>query len=181
MSDAALHPTHLSLHPEAWVAPGAVLVGAVSLGARASVWYGCVLRGDLEPVTVGEESNVQDGTVVHVDRGFPTRIGRRVTVGHRCVVHGCTIEDGALIGMGSVLLSGSRIGAGALVAAGAVVLEGFEVPAGMVAAGVPARLRGPVPEGMRDRLEHGADTYVASAREYRSGRLGTGPHDGRTR
>jgi carbonic anhydrase/acetyltransferase-like protein (isoleucine patch superfamily) len=169
--DQVLRPTRLSVHPEAWVAPGAVLVGEVSLGARASVWYGCVLRGDLEPIEVGDESNVQDGTVVHVDRGFPTRIGRRVTVGHRCVVHGCTIEDGALIGMGSVLLSGSRVGAGALVAAGAVVLEGFEIPAGVVAAGVPARLRGPVPEGLRARLSHGADSYVASAREYRSGRI----------
>lgn len=169
--DLGLRETRLTVHPEAWIAPGAVLVGEVSLGARASVWYGCVLRGDLEPIEVGEESNLQDGTVVHVDRGFPTRIGRRVTVGHRCVVHGCTIEDGALIGMGSVLLSGSRVGAGALVAAGAVVLEGFQVPAGQVAAGVPARLRGPVPEELRERLAQGALSYVESAREYRSGRI----------
>ena len=167
--DEALHPTRLSVHPEAWIAPGAVVVGEVSLGARASVWYGCVLRGDLEPIQVGEESNLQDGTVVHVDRGFPVRIGRRVTVGHRCVVHGCTVEDGALIGMGSVLLTGARVGAGALVAAGSVVLENFEVPAGMVVAGVPARLRGPVPEALRERLAHGADTYVAASRAYRSG------------
>jgi len=167
--DEALHPTRLSVHPEAWIAPGAVVVGEVSLGARASVWYGCVLRGDLEPIQVGEESNLQDGTVVHVDRGFPVRIGRRVTVGHRCVVHGCTVEDGALIGMGSVLLTGARVGAGALVAAGSVVLEGFQVPAGMVVAGVPARLRGPVPEALRERLAHGADTYVAASRAYRSG------------
>jgi carbonic anhydrase/acetyltransferase-like protein (isoleucine patch superfamily) len=169
--DQPLRVTRLSVHPEAWIAPGAVVVGEVSLGARASVWYSCVLRGDLEPIEVGEESNVQDGTVVHVDRGFPTRIGRRVTIGHRCVVHGCTVEDGALIGMGAVLLSGSRIGAGALVAAGAVVLEGFQVPPGMVAAGVPARLRGPIPEPLKERVVHGADSYVASAREYRSGRI----------
>ena len=169
--DEALRPTRLSVHPEAWIAPGAVVVGEVSLGARASVWYGCVLRGDLEPIEVGEESNVQDGTVVHVDRGFPTRIGRRVTIGHRCVVHGCTVEDGALVGMGAVLLSGSRIGAGALVAAGAVVLEGFQVPPGTVAAGVPARLRGPVPAALQERVAHGADSYVQSAREYRSGRI----------
>ena len=167
----ALRPTRLSVHPEAWIAPGAVVVGEVSLGARASVWYGCVLRGDLEPIEVGEESNVQDGTVVHVDGGFPTRIGRRVTIGHRCVVHGCTVEDGALVGMGAVLLSGSRIGAGALVAAGAVVLEGFEVPPGTVAAGVPARLRGPVPPALQERVAQSADSYVASAREYRSGRI----------
>jgi carbonic anhydrase/acetyltransferase-like protein (isoleucine patch superfamily) len=173
-----LRATRLSLHPEAWIAPGAVLVGEVSLGARASVWYGCVLRGDLAPVSVGEESNVQDGTVVHVDEGFPATIGRRVTVGHRCVVHGCTIEDGALVGMGSVLLTGSRVGAGALVAAGAVVLEGFEVPPGMVAAGVPARLRGPVPEALRARIGHGADGYVATARQYRGGAAGGGPHGG---
>jgi carbonic anhydrase/acetyltransferase-like protein (isoleucine patch superfamily) len=109
--------TSLTVPPSAWVAPSATLVGDVSLGERVSVWFGCVLRGDLEPISVGDETNLQDGTIVHVDRGSPARIGRRVTVGHRSVVHGCVVEDEATIGMGAVLLSGSRIGRGALVAA----------------------------------------------------------------
>jgi carbonic anhydrase/acetyltransferase-like protein (isoleucine patch superfamily) len=165
-------PTSLELDPTAWVAPGAVLVGRVQLGAKASVWYGCVLRGDLEPITVGEASNVQDGTVVHVDAGFPARIGARVTIGHRCVIHGCTVEDEALVGMGAVLLTGCRIGRGALVAAGAVVLEGFDVPDGAVVAGVPGKIRGQVSPAIRARALGGAETYVACADAYRRGELG---------
>ena len=164
--------TDLVIDPTVWVAPGATLVGRVVLAARASVWYGCVLRGDLEPIEVGEESNLQDGTIVHVDRGFPTTIGRRVTIGHRCVIHGCTIGDEALIGMGAVLLSGSRIGAGALVAAGALVLENFEVPPGAIAAGVPARLRGELTPDLRRRFADGVDSYVACAEAYRTGLVG---------
>ena len=160
-------PDRLQLHPDAWVAPGAVLVGDVRLDALASVWFGCVLRGDLEPIEVGERSNVQDGTIVHVDRGYPARIGRRVTIGHRCVIHGCTIEDDGLIGMGAVLLTGARVGRGSLIAAGAVLLEGFQVPEGMVAAGVPAKLRGPVTDAIRDRILHGAESYVACAAFHR--------------
>ena len=174
----ALGSTDLELHADAWVAPGAVVVGRVRLGADASVWYGCVLRGDLAPITVGSASNVQDLTVIHVDAGQPVSIGDRVTIGHRCVIHGCTIEDEALIGMGAVLLSGCRIGRGALIAAGAVVREGFVVPAETVAAGVPAILRGPVTPALRERTLGGVATYVASARAYRSGRLGGGPHGG---
>jgi len=164
----------LRIAPDAWVAPGAVVTGAVTLGARVSVWYGCVLRGDLEPITVGDDTNIQDLTLVHVDHELPTLIGRRVTVGHRCIVHGCSVGDDALIGMGAVLLSGSRIGEGALVAAGAVVLEGFEVPPGTIAAGVPAKLRGPVPPELRERFLKGVGSYVACARGYREGALGAG-------
>lgn len=159
--------TRLRLDPTAWVARGAVLAGEVTLGPRASVWYGCVLRGDLEPIVVGEATNVQDLTVIHVDRGCPARIGRDVTIGHRCVVHGCTIGDGATIGMGAVLLTGSRIGAGALVAAGAVVREGFEVPEGAIAAGVPAVLRGAVGDDLRERFAAGVASYVELAAFHR--------------
>jgi carbonic anhydrase/acetyltransferase-like protein (isoleucine patch superfamily) len=173
-----LHSNRLDLHPEAFVAPGAVVVGRVALGARSSVWYGCVLRGDLEPIRVGSRTNIQDLTLVHVDAGFPVTIGDDVTVGHRVVVHGCVVEDEALIGMGAVLLTGSRIGKGALIAAGAVVREGFEVPPGMVAAGVPASVRGPVDPALRERIARGVETYVISAEAYRSGRLGGGPHGG---
>jgi carbonic anhydrase/acetyltransferase-like protein (isoleucine patch superfamily) len=159
----------LAIEPEAWAAPNATLTGRITLGARASVWYGCVLRGDLEPITIGAETNVQDLSVVHVDRGYPVSIGRRVTIGHRAVVHGCTIEDEAVIGIGAILLSGSRIRAGALVAAGAVVREGFEVPAGTIAAGVPATIRGELDPGLRDRFREGVDSYVRLAARARGG------------
>ncbi len=173
-----LLPTRLDIHPEAWVAPGAFVVGDVTIGAASSVWYGCVLRGDLEPIRVGARTNLQDLTVVHVDRHLPAVIGSRVTIGHRCIIHGCIVEDDALIGMGAVLLSGCRVGRGALVAAGAVVREGSEVPDGCVVAGVPAIVRGAVDERLRERIRYGVESYVASAAGYRSGRLGGGPHGG---
>jgi carbonic anhydrase/acetyltransferase-like protein (isoleucine patch superfamily) len=173
-----LHTDAVNVHPRAWVAPGAVLAGEVSVGEAASIWYGCVLRGDLEPITIGAGTNVQDLTLVHVDLDQPTVIGERVTIGHRCIVHGCAIEDEALIGMGAVLLSGCRIGKGALVAAGAVVLEGMEVPPGSVAAGVPAKIRGEVSPAMRERFLAGVGHYRQLAEEYRSGRLGAGPRGG---
>jgi len=178
--DDALRPTGLDLHPTSWIAPGSVVVGDVSLGSEASVWYGCVLRGDLEPIRVGARTNIQDLTVVHVDHGLAAEIGDEVTIGHRCIIHGCKIGDGALIGMGAVILSGATIGAGAVVAAGAVVREGFEVPEGTLAAGVPARLKGPVTDSMRDRARDGVETYIRSTAGYREGRLGGGPHGGET-
>lgn len=164
----ALHRTEVDLGPGAWVAPNATLCGRVTVGARASVWFGCVLRGDLEPITIGEGTNVQDLTVVHVDRGYPTVIGARVTIGHRAVVHGCTVGDGAVIGMGAVLLSGCRIGPGALIAAGAVVREGFEVPPNAIAAGVPAAIRGEVAPELRARFADGVESYLRLAALYRN-------------
>ncbi|MBZ5640393.1 MAG: gamma carbonic anhydrase family protein [Acidobacteriia bacterium] len=168
----------LAIDPDAWIAPGAVIVGAVTVGPAASIWFGCVLRADLEPITVGEATNIQDLTVVHVDVDLPVRIGSRVTIGHRCVVHGCSVGDEALIGMGAVLLSGCRVGRGALVAAGAVVKEGFEVPDGAIAAGVPARIRGEVDPALRERILKGVEVYVATADAYRRGTLGGGPFGG---
>ena len=158
----------LTVHPDAWIAPGAVVRGDVTIGARASVWFGCVLRGDLEPITIGEETNVQDLTVVHVDRGYPAIVGRRVTIGHRALVHGAVVEDEAVVGMGAILLSGSRVGRGALVAAGAVVTEGFDVPPGRIAAGVPAKLRGEVSDELRLRFAQGVESYLELALRYRS-------------
>lgn len=134
------------IHPDAFVAETATVVGRVSLAAGASVWYGCVLRAEVSPIVVGPDSNLQDGTVVHTDPDAPVSIGARVTVGHRVIVHGCTLEDDALIGMGSVVLNGAVVGAGAVVAAGAVVLQGTQVEPGSLVAGVPARvLDRPVP------------------------------------
>ncbi len=151
---------------DAWVAPGAVLVGRVSLGSRSSVWYGAVLRGDGGSITVGVGSNVQDGTVVHADPGFPAVIGDGVVVGHGAVVHGCTVEDGSLIGMGSRVLNGARIGAGSLVAAGAVVLEGTQVPAGSLVAGVPAKVRRALTEDEAAGIRAGAEQYVERAQQH---------------
>ena len=165
--DGGFLETRVDAAPDAWVAPNAVLAGRVSLGRGSSIWYGCVVRGDLAEVVIGDETNVQDLTVVHVDRGFPSIVGRRVTIGHRAIVHGATIGDGAVVGMGAVLLSGSRVGAGALVAAGAVLLEGFEVPDGAIAAGVPAAIRGRVGAPLAERFRRGVDSYLALAAHHR--------------
>jgi carbonic anhydrase/acetyltransferase-like protein (isoleucine patch superfamily) len=167
--DSMIQVARVEIGREAWVAPNATVTGRVTLGARASVWFGCVLRGDLEPIAIGDETNIQDLTVVHVDRGCPALVGNRVTVGHRAVIHGCFIDDEAVIGMGAVLLSGSRVGRGALVAAGAVVREGFEVPPGAVAAGVPAVIRGEVGPDLRERFREGVVSYVNLAARYRGG------------
>ncbi|MEZ0051638.1 carbonic anhydrase/acetyltransferase-like protein (isoleucine patch superfamily) [Mycobacterium sp. MAA66] len=129
------------LHDESWVAPNAAVLGRVTLAARASVWYGVTLRAEFEPIEIGEGSNIQDGCTVHVDPGFPAKIGAGVSVGHNAVLHGCTVEDGALIGMGAIVLNGARIGEGSLVAAGTVVPQGFVVPPRSMIAGVPGKIR----------------------------------------
>ena len=129
------------LDAESWVAPNAGLIGAVTLAAKASVWYGAILRAEFEPIEIGEGANIQDNVTVHVDPGFPATIGADVSVGHNAVLHGCTIEDGCLIGMGAVILNGARIGAGSLIAAGAVVAQGVVVPPGSLVAGVPGKVR----------------------------------------
>jgi carbonic anhydrase/acetyltransferase-like protein (isoleucine patch superfamily) len=161
-------PTRLRLDPTAFVAPGAVVVGEVTLGARASVWFNTVLRGDVAPITVGADSNVQDLTTVHVDEGLPAVIGARVTVGHRAIVHGCVIEDDTLIGMGAIVLSGARVGAGSLVGAGALVREGQVIPPGSLALGTPARITGPVGDGHRAAIAEGAAHYATLAAGYRA-------------
>jgi carbonic anhydrase/acetyltransferase-like protein (isoleucine patch superfamily) len=151
---------------DAWVAPTATLIGQVSIGSRASVWYGAVLRGDRSPISVGEGSNVQDGSVLHADPGFPCSVGSRVTVGHRAVVHGCTVEDDVLVGMGAVVLNGARIGSGSLLAAGTVVLEGAEIPAGSLVAGVPGKVRRELTDDERGRVELNAANYLDLSRRY---------------
>ena len=129
------------VHPTAFVAAGARVVGGVTLSAGASVWYNAVLRADGDTITIGVGSNLQDNVSVHVDNGRPVVIGENVSVGHNAVVHGCTIGNGSLIGMGAVVLNGAVIGEGCLVAGGAVVLEGTVVPPGSLIAGVPAKVR----------------------------------------
>ena len=129
------------LHAESWVAPNATLIGPVTLGARVSVWYNATLRAEFEPIEIGAGSNIQDGVTVHVDPGFPARIGAGVTVGHNAVLHGCTIEDDVLVGMGAIVLNGAVLGEGSLVAAGAVVPQGAVIPPRSLVAGVPGKVR----------------------------------------
>ncbi|WP_218017220.1 gamma carbonic anhydrase family protein [Rhodococcus marinonascens] len=152
----------------AWVAPTAAVIGATTIGAEASIWYGAVLRADCDSITLGEGSNIQDGVAVHVDRGFPVTVGRGVSVGHNAVLHGCTVEDGALVGMGATILNGAVVGEGALVAAGALVLEGTRIPARSLAAGVPAKVRRDLTD---DEVAHNADNasvYRELAQQHRS-------------
>ncbi|MGK5450443.1 gamma carbonic anhydrase family protein [Streptomyces radiopugnans] len=155
------------IDPEAYVAPTAVVVGQVSLGAGASVWYNAVLRGDCDAITVGADSNVQDNCTVHADPGFPAVVGERVSVGHNAVLHGCTIGDEVLIGMGATVLNGARVGAGSLVAAHALVPQGMEVPPGSLVAGVPARVRRELTEEEREGIRVNAAAYRGLAGAHR--------------
>lgn len=157
---------HPVIDPTAFVHAAAIVIGDVTLGARTSVWPTAVLRADADRITVGDDSNVQDGCVLHCDPGVPCTVGNRVTIGHRAIVHGATVEDDCLIGMGAIVLNGAVIGAGSLVAAGAVCPEGLIVPPGSVVVGVPGRIRGQVTPEMRARIEHGAIAYVALARKH---------------
>ena len=152
----------------AWVAPSATLVGAVRLAAEVSVWYGSVLRADNDSITIGPGSNVQDCCVMHTDPGLPVTVGARVTVGHRAVLHGCTVEDDVLIGMGAMVLNGALVGAGSLVAAGSVVLEGTQVPPGSLVAGLPAKVRRPLTTQEREGVIRNAADYVDLAARYRT-------------
>jgi carbonic anhydrase/acetyltransferase-like protein (isoleucine patch superfamily) len=178
-TDAGREPgawtAQLRLDPTAFVAPGAVLVGDVTLGPRSSVWFNAVLRGDIAPIEVGADSNVQDGTVVHADEGLPSVIGPRVTIGHGAIIHGCVIEEGCLIGMGAIVLSGARVGAGSLVAAGALVRERQVIPPGSIALGMPAKVAGAIGAEHRAAFERGLAHYVALGRSYLE-RGFSGPH-----
>ena len=157
------------IDPTAFIAPTAVVLGDVTLGPRSSVWYTSVLRGDMAPITIGADSNIQDGSVVHVDEGVPCTVGARVGVGHRVILHGCTVEDDSLIGMGSVLLNNGTIGRGRVVAAGAVIPEGMTVPPGSLVMGVPGRIVRPVDPGLAERIAGTWKHYVEQARAHRSG------------
>lgn len=152
----------------AFVAPGAYLIGAITLGEQASVWYGAVLRGDTEPVSIGARTNVQDGCIFHADPGFPAIVGEDCVVGHRAVVHGCEVEDGCLIGMGATILNGAKIGRGSIVAAGALVPENKEFPPHSLIVGVPARRVKEVTDEQAREIARGAKTYVERAAEHRA-------------
>jgi carbonic anhydrase/acetyltransferase-like protein (isoleucine patch superfamily) len=158
------------IHPTAFVAPTAVIMGDVTLGEESSVWYTAVLRGDMAPIRIGARTNIQDATIVHVDEGVPCTIGDRVGVGHRVILHGCTVADECLIGMGSILLNECVIGTGSVIAAGAVVPEGMEVPPGSLVMGVPGRVVRPVDAELARRIAGTWAHYVEQAKAHRSGR-----------
>ena len=157
------------LADSAWVADSAQVMGAVKIAADASVWFGVTVRGDNEPIQIGEGSNIQDGSVLHSDHGMPLLIGKHVTVGHRVILHGCTIGDDSLIGMGAVVLNGAKIGKHCLVGAGALVTEGKEFPEGSMIIGSPAKaVRQLTPEQI-EGLRRSAEHYVENAQRYRQG------------
>ncbi len=149
-----------------YVAPSACLIGDVRLGRGASVWFGAVLRGDNEPIIVGDGSNVQDNSVLHADPGFPLVLEENVTVGHLVMLHGCTIGAGSLIGIGAVVLNGARIGRNCLISAKALVTEGMVVPDNTVVRGVPGRVAGEVTDAHRAMMARSAQSYLDRARRY---------------
>jgi carbonic anhydrase/acetyltransferase-like protein (isoleucine patch superfamily) len=162
----ALDDVAPTLGQGAWAAPSADLIGDVRLGARASVWFGAVIRADNTPILIGEAANIQDGAVGHSDPGAPLIIGARVTVGHQAILHGCTIGDGALIGMGARVLNGAVIGAQCLVGAGALVTEGKQFEPGMLIVGSPARAIRALTEAEIAALGVSAEHYAQKAAHY---------------
>jgi carbonic anhydrase/acetyltransferase-like protein (isoleucine patch superfamily) len=155
------------LGAEAWVAENATVIGDVVLGARANIWYGAVVRGDVEKIRIGADTNIQDNSVIHVDSsGFATLVGDGVTVGHRVVLHGCHIADGALIGMGAIVMNGAEIGEGAMVAAGALVPPGAKIPPRVLAVGSPAKVKRPLTGEEQEHLRESARHYVELAAEH---------------
>ena len=159
---------HPQVDPTAWLAPNATLIGDVRVGPGASVWFGAVLRGDMDRIELGAGSNLQDNVVVHTDTGVPTIIGENVGVGHLALLHGTRVGAGSLIGMGAKLLNNSVVGEGGFVAAGALVLERQQIEAGHLAAGVPAKDRGPMNDELAERVRSNAFVYQQLAEEYRA-------------
>jgi carbonic anhydrase/acetyltransferase-like protein (isoleucine patch superfamily) len=159
----ALTPT---VHPQSWIAPDASVIGQVHLEKNVSIWWGSTLRGDIEPIFIGENTNIQDGSVLHTDSGLPLTVGRDVTVGHRAILHGCTINDGCLIGMGATLLNGSIIGKQCLIGANALIPEGKVIPDRSLVVGTPGRIVRQLTDEELDRVARGARHYVEGWQRY---------------
>ena len=164
-------PTKAIIDPTAFIAPGAVVLGDVGLGRESSIWYNSVIRGDMAPIRIGDQTNIQDLSMVHVDEGIPCTIGRRVTAGHRVILHGCTIEDDCLIGMGAIVMNQVRLGAGSVIGAGAVLTEGMLVPPGSLVLGTPARVVRTVTPQLREQVTFAWQHYTENARRHRAGRF----------
>ena len=159
--------SHPVIHPSAFVAPGADIIGRVRLAKDSSVWFGCVLRGDVNRIVIGQGTNIQDGSILHVDDDHPCLIAHHVHVGHHANLHGCVVETGAMVGIGAIVLSGARIGAGAIVGAGSVVLEGTVVPPRTLVVGAPARVVRSVTARDAQYIRRWIATYVRLASTYR--------------
>jgi carbonic anhydrase/acetyltransferase-like protein (isoleucine patch superfamily) len=159
------------VHPDAYVAPTAVLIGDVEVGPHASIWFGAVLRGDEAGIVIGGGSNIQDNAVLHCAADLPTVVGENVTVGHHACLEGCVVEDGAVVGIGSIMLQRSRLGAGAMLAAGGVLPEGREVPAGHLAAGIPADVKKELSGSSARWVSRTAAGYRKAGRRFRAGLL----------
>lgn len=157
------------IHPDAWVADDANLIGRVVVETMASVWFGATLRGDNEEIRVGAGSNVQENSVLHTDAGYPLTIGANCTIGHRAMLHGCTVGDGTLIGMGATVLNGAKIGKGCLIGACALITEGKEIPDGSLVMGSPGKVVRSLDATARARLLASAAGYQANARRFRAG------------
>lgn len=156
----------VEVHADSWVAPNATLVGKVKLEAGASVWFNAVLRGDNELILIGENSNVQDGTVMHTDMGFPLTLGKGVTVGHNAMLHGCTVGDYSLIGINAVILNGAKIGKNCIIGANSLIGEGKEIPDGSLVMGSPGKVVRELTDGQKKMLEASAAHYVHNAQRY---------------
>ncbi len=148
-----------------------MVLGDVSLGRDASIWYHCVVRGDMAPIIIGDESDIQDLSMMHVDEGLPCTVGKRVGVGHRAILHGCTVEDECLVGMGAILLNRVVVGTGSVIGAGAVVPEGMVIPPGSLVLGVPARVVRPVDAALSARIQSTWQHYVKEARRHATGSI----------
>ena len=159
----------LMIDPTVFIAQGAIVTGNISLGKESSIWYNTVVRGDMAPVRIGDQTNIQDLSMVHVDEGIPCIIGHRVSVGHHAILHGCTVEDECLIGMGALLLNGVHLGTGSVVGAGAVLPEGKKIPPGSLVIGVPARIVRPVDDALIKEIDFAWKHYLKEAHHHRSG------------
>lgn len=165
----ALDGVHPRIDPDSWIAPDANVIGKVVIEAGASVWFGATLRGDNEEIRVGAGSNVQENCVLHTDMGYPLTIGANCTIGHKAMLHGCTIGEGSLVGMGATLLNGCTIGRGCLIGAGALITEGKEIPDGSLVMGAPGKVVRVLDPEARARLLKSAEGYRANMRRFRAG------------
>ena len=163
----SLGDKHVTLVGEGhFIAPNAAVIGDVVLHENTSVWFSCVLRGDSDRIEVGAGSNIQDGTVMHADAGFPMTVGRNVTVGHNAMLHGCTIGDGSLVGINAVVLNGAKVGKGCLIGANALVTEGMEIPDGSLVLGSPAKIKSQLSQEQQLALMHNADHYIQNGQRF---------------
>jgi carbonic anhydrase/acetyltransferase-like protein (isoleucine patch superfamily) len=152
-----------------FIAPTATVIGDVALGEETGIWFGAVIRGDRDRIDIGARSNVQDNAVIHTSKGYPARIGREVSVGHGAILHGCTIHDRVLVGMGAIVMNGAVIGEDSIIAAGAVVTEGGVIPPGSVVMGVPAKVVKQATPEQKEGIRRNADRYIALAKSYQHG------------